>query len=103
LLRLQNRSSQPLFPYAKVKLGSCSTDRLINTQVGNIQAGPVVSDQFEGFETSAAWRCLPRYDCIDAISKLFRRRKTKLKSGRPHHRMAVSSAGQAAFSMAQVP
>ena len=24
LLRLQNRSSKPLFPYAKVKLGSCS-------------------------------------------------------------------------------
>jgi hypothetical protein len=103
LVRLQNRSSKPLFPDAKVKLGSCSTDQLINTQAGNIQAGPVVSDQFEGFETSAAWRCLPRYDCIDAISKLFRRHKIKLTSGRPHHRMAVNSARQAAFSMARAP
>src|SRR3954468_9588926 len=34
---------------------------------------------------------------IDAISKLFRRRKTKLKTGRPHHRKAVSPAEQAAF------
>src|SRR3954470_22630912 len=32
---------------------------------------------------------------IDAISKLFRRRKTKLKTGRPHHRN--SPAEQAAF------
>ena len=34
---------------------------------------------------------------IDAISKLFRRRKTKLKTGRPRHRKAVSPAEQAAF------
>src|SRR5690349_2646764 len=34
---------------------------------------------------------------IDAISKLFRRRRTKLKTGRPHHRKAVSPAEQAAF------
>ena len=34
---------------------------------------------------------------IDAISKLFRRRKTKLKTGRPHHRKAASPAEQAAF------
>jgi transposase len=34
---------------------------------------------------------------IDALSKLFRRRKTKLKSGRPHHRKASSPADQAAF------
>ncbi|MCG5239930.1 helix-turn-helix domain-containing protein [Azospirillum doebereinerae] len=34
---------------------------------------------------------------IDAISKLFRRRKTKLKTGRPHHRKAASPAVQAAF------
>jgi transposase len=34
---------------------------------------------------------------IDAISKLFRRRKTKLKTGRPHHRKAASPAAQAAF------
>src|SRR3954453_5124046 len=34
---------------------------------------------------------------IDAISKLFRRRKTKLKTGRPQHRKAVSPAEQAAF------
>jgi hypothetical protein len=32
---------------------------------------------------------------IDAISKLFRRRRTKLKTGRPRHRN--SSAEQAAF------
>src|SRR4051812_39113258 len=32
---------------------------------------------------------------IDAISKLFRRRKTKLKTGRPHHRN--SPTDQAAF------
>ena len=32
---------------------------------------------------------------IDAISKLFRRRRTKLKTGRPHHRN--SPAEQAAF------
>ena len=34
---------------------------------------------------------------IDAISKLFRRRKTKLKTGRPHHRKTASPAEQAAF------
>lgn len=34
---------------------------------------------------------------IDAISKLFRRRKTKLKTGRPRHRKAASSAEMAAF------
>jgi len=34
---------------------------------------------------------------IDAISKLFGRRKTKLKTGRPHHRKAASPAVQAAF------
>ena len=34
---------------------------------------------------------------IDAISKLFRRRKTKLKTGRPHHRKAASPTDQAAF------
>ena len=34
---------------------------------------------------------------IDALSKLFRRRKTKLKTGRPHHRKAASPAEQAAF------
>jgi transposase len=34
---------------------------------------------------------------IDAISKLFRRRKTKLKTGRPHHRKAASPTAQAAF------
>jgi hypothetical protein len=34
---------------------------------------------------------------IDAISKLFRRRKTKLKTGRPHHRKAASPSDQAAF------
>jgi transposase len=41
---------------------------------------------------------------IDAISKLFRRRKklfrrrkTKLKTGRPHHRKAATPAEQAAF------
>ena len=34
---------------------------------------------------------------IDAISKLFRRRRTKLKTGRPHHRKAASPAEQAAF------
>ena len=34
---------------------------------------------------------------IDALSKLFRRRKTKLKTGRPHHRKAASPADQAAF------
>ena len=34
---------------------------------------------------------------IDAISKLFQRRKTKLKTGRPHHRKAASPAEQAAF------
>jgi hypothetical protein len=32
---------------------------------------------------------------IDAISKLFRRRK--LKTGRPHHRKAATPAEQAAF------
>ena len=34
---------------------------------------------------------------IDALSKLFRRRKTKLKTGRPHHRKTASPAEQAAF------
>jgi hypothetical protein len=34
---------------------------------------------------------------IDAISKLFQRRKTKLKTGRPRHRKAASLAEQAAF------
>ena len=34
---------------------------------------------------------------IDAISKLFRRRKTKLKTGRPRHCKAASPAEQAAF------
>jgi transposase len=34
---------------------------------------------------------------IDALSKLFRRRKTKLKTGRPRHRKAASAAEQAAF------
>ena len=34
---------------------------------------------------------------IDAISKLFRRRRTKLKTGRPHHRKAANPAEQAAF------
>jgi transposase len=34
---------------------------------------------------------------IDALSKLFRRRKTKLKTGRPRHRKAASPAEQAAF------
>ena len=34
---------------------------------------------------------------IDAGSKLFPRRKTKLKTGRPRHRKAASSAEQAAF------
>lgn len=34
---------------------------------------------------------------IDAISKLFQRRKTKLKTGRPRHRRAASPAEQAAF------
>lgn len=34
---------------------------------------------------------------IDAISKLFQRRKTKLKTGRPRHRKAASPAVQAAF------
>ena len=34
---------------------------------------------------------------IDAISKLFRRRRTKLKTGRPHHRKAASPTDQAAF------
>jgi transposase len=34
---------------------------------------------------------------IDALSKLFRRRKTKLKTGRPHHRKAARPAEQAAF------
>jgi transposase len=34
---------------------------------------------------------------IDAISKLFRRRKAKLKTGRPRHRKAASPAEQAAF------
>jgi transposase len=34
---------------------------------------------------------------IDAISKLFRRRKTTLKTGRPQHRKAASAAEQAAF------
>jgi hypothetical protein len=36
-------------------------------------------------------------DGIDALSKLFRRRKTKLKTGRPRHRKAASAAEQAAF------
>lgn len=34
---------------------------------------------------------------IDAISKLFKRRKTKLKTGRLHHRRAASPSDQAAF------
>jgi transposase len=34
---------------------------------------------------------------IDALSKLFQRRKTKLKTGRPRHRKAASPAEQAAF------
>lgn len=34
---------------------------------------------------------------IDAISKLFQRRKTKLKTGRPRHRRAADPAVQAAF------
>jgi transposase len=34
---------------------------------------------------------------IDALSKLFRRRKTKLKTGRPRHRKAARPAEQAAF------
>ena len=34
---------------------------------------------------------------IDAISKLFRRRRTKLKMTRSHHRKAASPAEQAAF------
>jgi transposase len=34
---------------------------------------------------------------IDALSKLFRRRKTKLKTGRPRHRKAATPANQAAF------
>lgn len=34
---------------------------------------------------------------IDALSKLFQRRKTKLKTGRPRHRKAASAAEQAAF------
>jgi len=34
---------------------------------------------------------------IDAVSKRFQRRKTKLKTGRPHHRKAASPAEQAAF------
>jgi transposase len=34
---------------------------------------------------------------IDAISKLFRRRKAKLKTGRPRHRKVASPAEQAAF------
>ena len=34
---------------------------------------------------------------IDALSKLFRRRKTKLKTGRPRHCKAASAAEQAAF------
>jgi len=34
---------------------------------------------------------------IDAISKLLRRRKTKLKTGRPRHRKAADPAAQAAF------
>lgn len=34
---------------------------------------------------------------IDAISKLFQRRKTKLKTGRPRHRKSAGPAVQAAF------
>ena len=34
---------------------------------------------------------------IDALSKLFQRRKTKLKTGRPRHCKAASPAEQAAF------
>lgn len=34
--------------------------------------------------------------CLDALSKLFQRRKTKLKTGRPRHRRA-DAAAQAAF------
>ena len=34
---------------------------------------------------------------IEAISKLFQRRKTKLKTGRPRHRKAASPVEQAAF------
>jgi transposase len=34
---------------------------------------------------------------IDAVSKLFRRRKTKLKTGRPRHRKAASAAEPAAL------
>jgi transposase len=34
--------------------------------------------------------------CLDGISKLFIRRKTKLKTGRPRHREAEAAA-QAAF------
>jgi putative transposase len=34
---------------------------------------------------------------IDALSKLFQRRKVKLKTGRPRHRRAPSTAEQAAF------
>ena len=36
---------------------------------------------------------------IDALSKLFQRRKTKLKTGRPRHRKAASPAVQAAFKI----
>lgn len=34
--------------------------------------------------------------CLDAVSKLFQRRKTRLKTGRPRHRLA-DAAAQAAF------
>lgn len=34
---------------------------------------------------------------IDALSKLFQRRKVKLKTGRPQHRRAASATEQAAF------
>ncbi len=34
---------------------------------------------------------------IDAASKLFKRRKTKLETGRPRHRRAAAPAEQAAF------
>lgn len=34
--------------------------------------------------------------CLDAVSKLFRRRQTKLKTGRPRHRR-TDAAAQAAF------
>src|ERR687883_1370880 len=40
--------------------------------------------------------------CLDAISKLFIRRKTKLKTGRPRHREA-DAAAQAAFKKSVRP